>query len=133
MMIINFKNNVFIKYIFQNYFCGSSWEQKFQTHKKDVEHRKKLLKKLGNVSNQKDVANYNLSCSLQEELVAVSERKDISTAMGKLSLCLYSTVGFCFVFVFLNLTSSSEICTVVIKATSIPFMLLIDSLCYHYI
>ncbi|XP_045438024.1 cilia- and flagella-associated protein 43 isoform X2 [Pipistrellus kuhlii] len=53
-----------------------------KTHKKDVEHRKKLLKKLGNVSNQKDVANYNLSCSLQEELVAVSERKDISTAMG---------------------------------------------------
>ncbi|XP_054585197.1 cilia- and flagella-associated protein 43 [Eptesicus fuscus] len=53
-----------------------------KTHKKNVENRKKLLKKLGKVSNQKDVANYSLSCNLQEELVAVSERKDISNAMG---------------------------------------------------
>lgn len=70
--------------LFQNYFCGSSWEQKFQTHKKNVENCKNLLKKLGRVSNQKDVTNYTLSCNLQEELVAVSERKDISNAMGKL-------------------------------------------------
>ncbi|ELK35584.1 WD repeat-containing protein 96 [Myotis davidii] len=53
-----------------------------KTHKKNVENCKKLLKKLGKFSNQKDVTNYSLSCSLQEELVAVSERKDISNAMG---------------------------------------------------
>lgn len=43
-MYLNFKNNVFI--FFQNYFCGVLWEQKFQTHKKNVENCKKLLKKL---------------------------------------------------------------------------------------
>ncbi|EPQ15158.1 WD repeat-containing protein 96 [Myotis brandtii] len=53
-----------------------------KTHKKNVENCKKLLKKLGKFSNQKDVTNYSLSCNLQEELVAVSERKDISNAMG---------------------------------------------------
>lgn len=68
---------------FQNYFCGVSWEQIFQTHKKNVENCKKLLKKLGKYSNQKDVANYTLSCNLREELVAVSERKDICSALGK--------------------------------------------------
>ena len=61
-----------------------SWEQKFQTHKKNVENCKKLLKKLRRYSNQKDIANYTLSCNLREELVAVSERKDICNAMGKI-------------------------------------------------
>lgn len=69
--------------MFQNYFCGVPLGGKFQTHKKNVENCKKLLKKLGKVSNQKDIANYHLSCNLREELVAVSERKDICDAMGK--------------------------------------------------
>ncbi|KAK2501805.1 hypothetical protein MC885_003251, partial [Smutsia gigantea] len=58
-----------------------------KTHKKNVENCKKLLKKLGKSSNQKDVANYSLSCNLQEELVAVSERKDICNAMGSKLTC----------------------------------------------
>ncbi|XP_054437726.1 cilia- and flagella-associated protein 43 [Pteronotus mesoamericanus] len=53
-----------------------------KTHKKNVENCKKLLKKLEKVSNQKDIANYTLSCNLRDELVAVSERKDICNAMG---------------------------------------------------
>ena len=61
-----------------------SWEQKLQTHKKNVENCKKLLKKLRRYSNQKDIANYTLGCNLREELVAVSERKDICNAMGKI-------------------------------------------------
>ncbi|KAF4019231.1 hypothetical protein G4228_010542 [Cervus hanglu yarkandensis] len=52
-----------------------------KTHKKNVENCKKLLKKLRRFSNQKDIANYTLSCNLREELVAVSERKDICNAM----------------------------------------------------
>nr|XP_020017388.1 cilia- and flagella-associated protein 43 [Castor canadensis] len=58
-----------------------------KTHKKNVENCKKLLKKLGKFSNQKDVANYTLSCNLREELVAVSERKDICNAMGSMLTC----------------------------------------------
>uniref|UniRef100_A0A2K5E5M4 Cilia- and flagella-associated protein 43 n=1 Tax=Aotus nancymaae TaxID=37293 RepID=A0A2K5E5M4_AOTNA len=58
-----------------------------KTHKKNVENCKKLLKKLGKVSNQKDIANYTLSCNLREELVAVSERKDICNAMGSKLTC----------------------------------------------
>uniref|UniRef100_A0A2K5R3H6 Cilia- and flagella-associated protein 43 n=1 Tax=Cebus imitator TaxID=2715852 RepID=A0A2K5R3H6_CEBIM len=58
-----------------------------KTHKKNVENCKKLLKKLGKFSNQKDIANYNLSCNLREELVAVSERKDICNAMGSKLTC----------------------------------------------
>ncbi|XP_048192304.1 cilia- and flagella-associated protein 43 [Perognathus longimembris pacificus] len=58
-----------------------------KTHKKNVEHCKKLLRKLGKVSNQKDAANYNLSCNLQNELVAVSERKDICNSMGTMLTC----------------------------------------------
>ncbi|XP_016067689.1 PREDICTED: cilia- and flagella-associated protein 43 isoform X2 [Miniopterus natalensis] len=58
-----------------------------KTHKKNVENCKKLLKKLGKYSNQKDVANYTLSCNLREELVAVSERKDICNAMGSILTC----------------------------------------------
>ncbi|KAI5932524.1 Cilia- and flagella-associated protein 43 [Manis javanica] len=58
-----------------------------KTHKKNVENCKKLLKKLGKSSNQKDVANYSLSCNLREELVAVSERKDICNAMGSKLTC----------------------------------------------
>ncbi|XP_045734731.1 cilia- and flagella-associated protein 43 [Mirounga angustirostris] len=58
-----------------------------KTHKKNVENCKKLLKKLGRYSNQKDVANYTLSCNLREELVAVSERKDICNAMGSKLTC----------------------------------------------
>uniref|UniRef100_A0A8C5UTN9 Cilia- and flagella-associated protein 43 n=1 Tax=Microcebus murinus TaxID=30608 RepID=A0A8C5UTN9_MICMU len=58
-----------------------------KTHKKNVENCKKLLKKLGKCSNQKDVANYGLSCNLREELVAVSERKDICNAMGSKLTC----------------------------------------------
>ncbi|XP_045425313.1 cilia- and flagella-associated protein 43 isoform X3 [Lemur catta] len=58
-----------------------------KTHKKNVENCKKLLKKLGKFSNQKDVANYSLSCNLREELVAVSERKDICNAMGSKLTC----------------------------------------------
>ncbi|XP_037015418.2 cilia- and flagella-associated protein 43 [Artibeus jamaicensis] len=58
-----------------------------KTHKKNVENCKKLLKKLEKVSNQKDVANYTLSCNLREELVAVSERKDICNAMGSILTC----------------------------------------------
>uniref|UniRef100_A0A2K6L3M9 Cilia- and flagella-associated protein 43 n=1 Tax=Rhinopithecus bieti TaxID=61621 RepID=A0A2K6L3M9_RHIBE len=54
---------------------------------KNVENCKKLLKKLGKFSNQKDIANYTLSCSLREELVAVSERKDICNAMGSKLTC----------------------------------------------
>lgn len=73
-----------------------------------MENCKKLLKKLEKISNQKDVANYILSCNLREELVAVSERKDICNAMGKLFFS-YSTVCS------LNGISVPEICTVVIK------------------
>ncbi|XP_012578915.1 PREDICTED: cilia- and flagella-associated protein 43 [Condylura cristata] len=58
-----------------------------KTHKKNVENCKKLLKKLENFSNQKDIANYHLSCNLREELVAVSERKDICDAMGSTLTC----------------------------------------------
>ncbi|XP_019491832.1 PREDICTED: cilia- and flagella-associated protein 43 [Hipposideros armiger] len=58
-----------------------------KTHKKNVENCKKLLKKLGKFSNQKDVANYTLSCNLREELVAVSERKDICNALGSKLTC----------------------------------------------
>ncbi|KAB1270918.1 Cilia- and flagella-associated protein 43 [Camelus dromedarius] len=58
-----------------------------KTHKKNVENCKKLLKKLGRCSNQKDIANYTLSCNLREELVAVSERKDICNAMGSKLTC----------------------------------------------
>ncbi|XP_054546099.1 cilia- and flagella-associated protein 43 isoform X3 [Talpa occidentalis] len=58
-----------------------------KTHKKNVENCKKLLKKLEKFSNQKDVANYHLSCNLREELVAISERKDICQAMGSTLTC----------------------------------------------
>ncbi|KAM7072613.1 cilia- and flagella-associated protein 43 isoform 7-T7 [Molossus nigricans] len=58
-----------------------------KTHKKNVENCKKLLKKLGKFSNKKDVANYTLSCNIREELVAVSERKDICNAMGSILTC----------------------------------------------
>lgn len=58
-----------------------------KTHKKNVESCKKLLKKLRRYSNQKDVANYTLSCNLREELVAVSERKDICNAVGSTLTC----------------------------------------------
>ncbi|XP_037660766.1 cilia- and flagella-associated protein 43 isoform X2 [Choloepus didactylus] len=58
-----------------------------KTHKKNVENCKKLLKKLGKTSNQKDVANYTLSCNLREELVAVSERRDICNAIGSTLTC----------------------------------------------
>ncbi|KAL4668370.1 hypothetical protein H8957_011220 [Semnopithecus entellus] len=58
-----------------------------KTHKKNVENCKKLLKKLEKFSNQKDIANYTLSCNLREELVAVSERKDICNAMGSKLTC----------------------------------------------
>ncbi|KAM5321874.1 cilia- and flagella-associated protein 43 isoform 2-T2 [Glossophaga mutica] len=58
-----------------------------KTHKKNVKNCKKLLKKLEKVSSQKDVANYTLSCNLREELVAVSERKDICNAIGSILTC----------------------------------------------
>ncbi|XP_059955887.1 cilia- and flagella-associated protein 43 isoform X1 [Mesoplodon densirostris] len=58
-----------------------------KTHKKNVENCKRLLKKLRRCSNQKDVANYTLSCNLREELVAVSERKDICNAVGSTLTC----------------------------------------------
>ncbi|XP_055280689.1 cilia- and flagella-associated protein 43 isoform X4 [Moschus berezovskii] len=58
-----------------------------KTHKKNVENCKKLLKKLRRYSNQKDIANYTLSCNLREELVAVSERKDICNAIGSKLTC----------------------------------------------
>ncbi|XP_040110309.1 cilia- and flagella-associated protein 43 isoform X3 [Oryx dammah] len=58
-----------------------------KTHKKNVENCKKLLKKLRRYSNQKDIANYTLGCNLREELVAVSERKDICNAIGSKLTC----------------------------------------------
>uniref|UniRef100_A0A8C5LP26 Cilia- and flagella-associated protein 43 n=1 Tax=Jaculus jaculus TaxID=51337 RepID=A0A8C5LP26_JACJA len=58
-----------------------------KTHKKNVENCKKLLKKLGKFSSQKDAANYSLSCNLREELVAVSERKDICNSIGSKLTC----------------------------------------------
>ncbi|XP_007938212.1 cilia- and flagella-associated protein 43 [Orycteropus afer afer] len=58
-----------------------------KTHKKNVENCKKLLKKLGRYSNHKDVANYTLSCNLREELVAVSERRDICNVIGSKLTC----------------------------------------------
>ncbi|XP_028632191.1 cilia- and flagella-associated protein 43 [Grammomys surdaster] len=58
-----------------------------KNHKKNVENCKKLLKKLGKYSNQKDVANYTLSCNLREELVAVSERQDICNEIGSKLTC----------------------------------------------
>uniref|UniRef100_H0UV81 Cilia- and flagella-associated protein 43 n=1 Tax=Cavia porcellus TaxID=10141 RepID=H0UV81_CAVPO len=58
-----------------------------KTHKKNVNNCKKLLKKLGKFSNQKDMANYTLSCNLREELVAVSERQDICNAVGSTLTC----------------------------------------------
>ncbi|XP_078007743.1 cilia- and flagella-associated protein 43-like [Phascolarctos cinereus] len=48
-----------------------------KTHKRDVEGQKQLLKKLRKINNQQDLANYVLSCNLHEELVCVSERKNI--------------------------------------------------------
>ncbi|XP_006166501.1 cilia- and flagella-associated protein 43-like [Tupaia chinensis] len=65
----------------------SCYIKKYDTHKKNVENCKKLLKKLKKFSNQKDVANYTLSCNLREELVAVSERKDICNAVGSTLTC----------------------------------------------
>uniref|UniRef100_UPI002021EF95 cilia- and flagella-associated protein 43 n=1 Tax=Myodes glareolus TaxID=447135 RepID=UPI002021EF95 len=58
-----------------------------KTHRKNVENCKKLIKKLGRYSNQKDIANYMLSCNLREELVAVSERQDICNEMGSKLTC----------------------------------------------
>ncbi|XP_036027893.1 cilia- and flagella-associated protein 43 isoform X3 [Onychomys torridus] len=58
-----------------------------KTHKKNVKNCKKLLKKLGRYSNQKDTANYTLSCNLREELVAVSERQDICNEIGSKLTC----------------------------------------------
>ncbi|XP_028730485.1 cilia- and flagella-associated protein 43 [Peromyscus leucopus] len=58
-----------------------------KTHKKNVQNCKKLLKKLGRYSNQKDIANYTLSCNLREELVAVSERQDICNEIGSTLTC----------------------------------------------
>ncbi|KAM6184787.1 cilia- and flagella-associated protein 43 [Rhynchocyon petersi] len=58
-----------------------------KTHKKNVENCKKLLQKLGRYSSHKDVANYHLSCNLREELVAVSERRDICNAIGSKLTC----------------------------------------------
>ncbi|XP_034352806.1 cilia- and flagella-associated protein 43 isoform X1 [Arvicanthis niloticus] len=58
-----------------------------KNHKKNVENCKKLLKKLGKYSNQKDIANYTLSCNLREELVAVSERQDICNEIGSKLTC----------------------------------------------
>ncbi|XP_021007063.1 cilia- and flagella-associated protein 43 [Mus caroli] len=58
-----------------------------KNHKKNVENCKKLLKKLGKYSNQKDVANFTLSCNLREELVAVSERQDICNEIGSKLTC----------------------------------------------
>ncbi|CAO2585808.1 Cilia- and flagella-associated protein 43, partial [Lemmus lemmus] len=58
-----------------------------KTHRKNVENCKKILKKLGRCSNQKDIANYMLSCNLREELVAVSERQDICNEMGSMLTC----------------------------------------------
>ncbi|KAM9618738.1 cilia- and flagella-associated protein 43 [Trichechus inunguis] len=58
-----------------------------KTHKKNVENCKKLLKKLERFSNRKDVANYTLSCNLRDELVAVSERRDICNAIGSKLTC----------------------------------------------
>ncbi|EGW15048.1 WD repeat-containing protein C10orf79 [Cricetulus griseus] len=58
-----------------------------KTHKKNVEHCKKLLRKLVRYSNQKDVANYMLSCNLREELVAISERQDICSELEPMLTC----------------------------------------------
>ncbi|XP_021086318.2 cilia- and flagella-associated protein 43 isoform X2 [Mesocricetus auratus] len=58
-----------------------------KTHRKNVENCKKLLRKLGRYSNQKDIANYTLSCNLREELVAISERQDICNEMGSMLTC----------------------------------------------
>uniref|UniRef100_G1SVP3 Cilia- and flagella-associated protein 43 n=1 Tax=Oryctolagus cuniculus TaxID=9986 RepID=G1SVP3_RABIT len=58
-----------------------------KTHKKNVDNCKRLLKKLEKFSNQKDIANHALCCSLREELVAVSERQGICNAMGSKLTC----------------------------------------------
>ncbi|XP_062070732.1 cilia- and flagella-associated protein 43 isoform X3 [Lepus europaeus] len=58
-----------------------------KTHKKNVDNCKRLLKKLEKFSNQKDIANHSLCCSLREELVAVSERQGICNAMGSKLTC----------------------------------------------
>ncbi|XP_075389575.1 cilia- and flagella-associated protein 43 [Tenrec ecaudatus] len=58
-----------------------------KTHKKNVENCKKLIKKLGKYSGHKDLSNYVLSCNLREELVAVSERRDICNAIGSKLTC----------------------------------------------
>lgn len=78
----------FFKFVF-----GVSWEQNFQTHRKNVENCKKILKKLGRYSDQKDIANYMLSCNLREELVAVSERQDICNEMGERFLLRLKVIG----------------------------------------
>lgn len=51
------------------------------------------MKKLGRYSNQKDTANYMLSCNLREELVAVSERQDICNEMGERFLLQSKVIG----------------------------------------
>ncbi|XP_040848093.1 cilia- and flagella-associated protein 43 [Ochotona curzoniae] len=58
-----------------------------KTHKKNVENCKRLLKKLLKFSNQKDIANFTLSCNLREELVAVSERQGICNSIGSKLTC----------------------------------------------
>ncbi|XP_043843874.1 LOW QUALITY PROTEIN: cilia- and flagella-associated protein 43-like [Dromiciops gliroides] len=58
-----------------------------KAHKREVEAFKKLLKQLGKFINQRDSANYILSCELQEELVTVSERRQICKSLGSKLTC----------------------------------------------
>ncbi|XP_031811653.1 cilia- and flagella-associated protein 43 [Sarcophilus harrisii] len=53
-----------------------------KTHKREVEAFKKLLKQLGKFVHQRELANYTLSCELQDELVTVNERREICNSLG---------------------------------------------------
>ncbi|XP_068953496.1 cilia- and flagella-associated protein 43-like [Petaurus breviceps papuanus] len=58
-----------------------------KSHKKDVDAQKQLFKKLIKINNRQDLANYALSCTLHEELVCVSERKNICQSIGVKLTC----------------------------------------------
>ncbi|XP_078007200.1 cilia- and flagella-associated protein 43-like [Phascolarctos cinereus] len=58
-----------------------------KAHKREVEAFKKLFKQLGKFITQRDLANYTLSCELQEELVTISERRKICTSLGAKLTC----------------------------------------------
>ncbi|XP_036592449.1 cilia- and flagella-associated protein 43-like, partial [Trichosurus vulpecula] len=58
-----------------------------KAHKTEVEAFKKLFKQLGKFVTQRDLANYTLSCELKQQLVTVSERRQICKSLGSNLTC----------------------------------------------